>query len=127
MKTATMVRLRPWAGIVATLIITGGLAAAAPVLAQGQAAKQTFVGTITDDTCANANHSSMRMGSNDAECATACVEAHGANWVLFDGKAAHVVSDQKMAATFAAKKVRVVGTVDPKTKRLVVESMRAEP
>ena len=47
--------------------------------------RQTFTGTITDSECAEADHSQMRMGSTDAECTIACVIAHGAKYVLFDG------------------------------------------
>ena len=110
-------------------VLLAGVTASAPRLAAQEKTgeKQTFTGTITDDMCVNANHSAMRMGSNDEECAKACVDAHGANWVLFDGKAAYILSDQKTAATLAAKKVRVTGTLDPKTKRIAVDSMRAEP
>lgn len=89
--------------------------------------KQTIVGTITDDMCANGDHSKMKMGSTDAECAKACVDAHGAAYVVYDGKAAYGLSDQKTAATLVAKRVRVVGTVDAKTKKIAVESIRAEP
>lgn len=89
--------------------------------------KETIVGTITDDMCATADHSKMRMGSNDAECAKACVDAHGAAYVVYDGKAAYGLSDQKTAATVAGKRVRVIGTVDANTKKITVESIRAEP
>src|SRR5690349_12988528 len=61
----------------------------------GAQAKQTFTGTITDNGCADANHSHMRMGSNDAECTLACVDAHGATYVLYDGKTTYALSDQK--------------------------------
>jgi len=48
--------------------------------------KQTFAGIITDDVCATADHSQMRMGPTDAECAKACIDAHGASYILYDGK-----------------------------------------
>ncbi|MBM3770427.1 MAG: hypothetical protein FJW27_03900 [Acidimicrobiia bacterium] len=110
-------------GLFAAITVCACLAAAAVTAAQ---AKQTIVGTITDDMCARADHSKMRMGSNDAECAKACVDAHGAAYVVFDGKTAYGLSDQKTAATLVAKKVRVVGTVDDKTKKIAVDSIRAE-
>ena len=47
---------------------------------------QTFTGTISDSMCARGDHSKMRMGSNDGECTNACVQSHGADYVLFDGK-----------------------------------------
>jgi hypothetical protein len=87
--------------------------------------KQTFTGTITDDVCARADHSQMRMGPTDAECAAACIEAHGAVYVLYDGDSAYNLSDQRTAEKFAAKKVKVVGTLDSKTKTIHVDSVTA--
>jgi hypothetical protein len=89
----------------------------------GAQAKQTFTGTITDNGCADANHSHMRMGSNDAECTLACVDAHGASYVLYDGKTTYTLSDQKAPEKFAGKKVTVVGTLDAKTKTIKVDSI----
>ncbi len=57
--------------------------------------KQTFTGVITDDMCPLGTHTHMRMGPTDAECAKACVMSHGSTYVLFDGKSAYVLSDQK--------------------------------
>ena len=62
------------------LLIVGVLALASLSAAQGT---QTFVGMITDDMCATKDgHASMRMGPTDAECTTACVAAHGAEYRL---------------------------------------------
>lgn len=94
------------------------------VLAAAQST-QTFSGTISDDLCATAGHSSMRMGPTDAACARACVEAHGASYVLVDGKDVYALSDQKAADTFAGQKVKVVGTLDAKTRTIRVESIAA--
>ena len=88
-------------------------------------ATQTFTGTITDNMCARGGHSQMRMGPTDAECTVACVGAHGATYVLFDGKDVYTLSDQRTPEKFAAQKVRVVGTLDAKTKTIQMESMRA--
>lgn len=87
--------------------------------------KQTFTGIITDDMCPLANHSRMQMGPTDAECAKACIAAHGAVYVLYDGKSAYVLSDQKTPEKFAAQRVRVVGSLDPKTKTIRVDSIAA--
>ena len=86
---------------------------------------QTFTGIVTDSECAMGDHSRMRMGSTDAECALACVEAHGASYVLYDGKAVYTLSDQQTPDTFAGQKVRVVGTLDAKTRTIQVESITA--
>ena len=88
-------------------------------------ARQTFAGTITDDMCARGDHSGMRMGPNDAECTKACVSLHGAAYVLYDGKTAYVLSDQKLPEKFAGQKVTVVGSLDPKTKSIKVDSIAA--
>jgi Protein of unknown function (DUF5818) len=87
---------------------------------------QTFTGLITDEMCATADHAVMRMGATDAECTRACVDAHGAPYVLFDGRRAYVLSDQKTPERFAGQKVRVVGTLDAKTGRIAVESIAAQ-
>jgi hypothetical protein len=87
--------------------------------------KQTFTGIISDEMCALAGHASMRMGPTDAECTTACVMAHGAAYVLVDGKNVYALSDQKAPEPFAARKVRIVGTLDAKTRTIRVESIAA--
>jgi hypothetical protein len=87
--------------------------------------KQAFTGTITDDVCGKDGHSRMQMGPTDAECTLACIDAHGAMYVLFDGKDVYTLSDQKTPEKFAGQKVRVVGTLDNKTKTIQVESIAA--
>jgi hypothetical protein len=90
-----------------------------------QQGKQTFTGTITDDECDRADHSRMRMGPTDAECARACIRAHGASYVLYDGKDAYTLSDQEAPEKFAGQRVTVVGTLDATTKTIKVESITA--
>ncbi len=87
--------------------------------------RQSFTGVITDSMCADGNHSAMRMGPTDAECTTACVSVHGADYVLFDGKQSYTLSDQKTPEKFAGKKVTVTGALDAKTKTIRVESIAA--
>ena len=70
-----------------------------------------------------ADHKAMNMGA-DAKCVTACVKA-GAKYVLYDGKEAYTLSDQKTPEKFAAKKVTVTGTLDAKTKTIQVDSIAA--
>ena len=87
--------------------------------------KQTFTGIVTDDVCGNAGHSQMRMGATDAECTIACISAHGAAYVLYDGKKVYTLSDQQTPEQFAGKKVRVTGMLDAKTMTIRVDSIRA--
>jgi hypothetical protein len=89
-------------------------------------AQQTFTGIVTDDNCPKADHSVMRMGPTDAECALACLEAHGAVYGLYDGGGFYGLSDQKTPEKFIGKKVRVTGTLDAKTKTIQVDSIVAE-
>jgi hypothetical protein len=103
--------------LIVTFLVIGALAAA-----QG---KQTFTGIITDDMCADGDHARMRMGPTDAECTEACVLAHGAAYVLYDGKTAYELSDQTASQTFAGKRVTVVGTMDAKAKTIHVDSIAA--
>ena len=103
--------------LISSLLLVAALSAA-----QG---KQTFTGTITDDMCAKAGHASMRMGPTDAECTVACISAHGATYVLYDGKNVYALSDQRTPEKFAAQKVRVVGTLDAKTRTIQVDSISA--
>ena len=87
--------------------------------------KQKFTGTITDSMCAQADHSRMRMGPTDAECTVACVSAHGATYVLYDGKEVYALSDQQTPEKFAGKKVTVTGTLNARTRTIQVDSITA--
>jgi len=103
-------------------ILVGVLIAAWFAVAQG---KRTFTGVVTDSMCPKGDHSRMRMGSTDAECTIACVEAHGAAYVLYNGKESYTLSDQRTPEMFAGKKVMVTGTLDAKTKAIQVDSISA--
>jgi uncharacterized protein DUF5818 len=107
--------------LILSLLLNALAAAALPAAPP----KQTFTGTITDSMCDKADHSQMQMGPTDAACTLACVDVHGAMFLLYDGKNAYTLSDQKTPEKFAGKKVRVVGTLDAKTKTIQVESITA--
>ena len=100
------------------------LMVAVAALAAGPA-NHKFSGVITDSMCARADHSQMRMGSDDAECTVACVIAHGAQYVLFDGTHAYTLSDQVTPEKLAGKKVIVMGVLDAKTHVIKVASITA--
>jgi hypothetical protein len=93
------------------------------VAALAAAPTQTFTGIITDDNCPNADHSQMQMGPTDAECARACMSSHGAVLGLFDGKSFYTLSDQKAPDKFIGKKVKVTGTLNPKTMTIQMDSI----
>ena len=75
-----------------------GLLAGTALAAPG---KQTFTGVITDHMCAETGHAALRMGPTDAECTVACVQAHGAEYVLLAGKTIYHLSDQQLPEKFA--------------------------
>jgi len=109
--------------LLVTVLIAASLAiAGSPAEAQG---KRAFTGVITDSMCPTGDHSRMRMGPTDAACTIACVEAHGAAYVLHDGKETYTLSDQKTPEKLAGKKVTVTGTLDAKTKTIQVDSIAA--
>jgi hypothetical protein len=103
--------------LVAALLAVAALSAGA--------ARRTFTGVITDNMCAQTGHAAMRMGPTDAECTIACVIAHGATYVLLAGKNVYALGDQRTPEEFAGQKVKVVGTLDTKTRTIQVDSMTA--
>lgn len=105
-------------------LVAGVLALAIAALAPA-ARTQTFTGIISDHMCGKDGHVTMRMGPTDAECAIACVSAHGAPYVLAVGKNVYALSDQQTPERFAGQKVRVTGTLDAKTQTIQVKSIAA--
>jgi hypothetical protein len=67
----------------------------------------------------------MRMGPTDAECTLACVDVHGAAYVLLVGKDVYALSDQRTPEKFAGQKVKVVGALNAKTRTIQVDSIGA--
>lgn len=106
-----------------TLVVLGLWLALQYAPAPAAQKPQTFAGVISDDVCPKADHSGMRMGSNDAECTIACVDAHGANYVIYDGKNSFKLVGSASPRPFAGQKVRVVGELDAETKTVRVESI----
>jgi len=81
---------------------------------------RTFTGIISDSMCV-ADHKHMSAGP-DPECVKACVK-NGDKYVLFEGKKVYRLSDQETPAKFAAKKVKVTGTLYEKTGIIKVDKI----
>jgi hypothetical protein len=64
----------------------------------------------------------MKMGPDD-ECVRACVKSHKAKYVLHDGKSTYRLSDQQAPEKFAAKRVKITGTLYPKTGVIQVDKI----
>jgi hypothetical protein len=65
----------------------------------------------------------MVQGQPDEQCAKICVRDSTSQYALFDGQQILRLSDQKTPAKFAAKKVKVTGTYNEKTKTIKVASI----
>ena len=83
-------------------------------------AAQTFTGVVTDQMCGK-DHAMMKV-SPEAKCVVECVKA-GSKYALLVGDKVYVLSDQQTPAKFAAKKVKVTGTLTEKTNTIKVDSM----
>ena len=84
----------------------------------------TFTGVISCSMCGK-DHRAMHMGP-DAECIKACTK-HDPNskYVLMVGDRMYKLSDQQTPARFAAKKVKVSGTLYEKTGIIKVDKIEA--
>jgi hypothetical protein len=84
------------------------------------ALSETFTGVITDTMC-GAKHTMMKDQPDD-KCLKMCVKS-SSEYALFDGQNVLKLSDQSKPAKFAAQKVKVTGTLDPKTKTIKISSI----
>jgi hypothetical protein len=83
-------------------------------------AAQTYSGVVTDSMCAR-DHSGMGVKPN-AKCVQECVK-HGSKYALATADKVYLLSDQRTPEKFAAAKVIVTGTLDPKTNTIAVEKI----
>jgi hypothetical protein len=86
----------------------------------------SLVGAIEDSQCAYNVHSGGRShdwmikngvpgASDDKSCTLHCVKDMGGNFVLVVKDEVYRLDDQNYAERFAGAKVKITGTVDPKT------------
>ena len=61
----------------------------------------------------------------EAECARFCVKERGGRFVLQTKDKVYKLDAQVLAEEWAGQKVKVVGTLDPKTNIVTVEKMEA--
>ena len=94
----------------------------AAALAFGAESPRTFTGIITDTMCA-ADHSHMGVAPND-KCVRECVKSGNGQYkyaLLDANKKVYVLSDQQTPEKFAARKVKIMGTLYEKTGILKVD------
>jgi hypothetical protein len=78
---------------------------------------ETFTGVVTDTMC-GANHNMMKDHPAD-QCVKLCAKGQY-SYALYDGSNVLKLSDQKTPAKFAAQRVKVTGTLDPKNNTIKV-------
>ena len=119
-----------------SIFIITTLAAATICSAQGHGAdEKTFRGEIADSQCALNVHSLSQSHKEmiamkpeiktDAECARFCVKERGGKYVLQTKDKVYKLDAQVLAEQWAGQKVKVVGTLDPKTNVVTVEKIEA--
>ena len=111
-----------------------GIALAAP--AGPAASEKIFSGEIADSQCALNVHSLSQshremMGmkpeiKTDAECVRFCVKERGGRYMLQTKTKVYKLDAQVLAEEWAGQKVKLVGTLDPKTNIIAVGKIEAE-
>lgn len=91
------------------------------LLAAAALGAESFTGVITDSACVT-----RHTMAADSKCIEECMKLDkSTKYVLFDGKKAYKLSDQETPARFAARRVRVTGTLYEKTGIIKVERIEA--
>ena len=83
----------------------------------------TFTGVITDTMCSS-SHEMMHDHLHD-QCVKMCTKGQ-ASYALYDGTRLMKLSDQKTPARFAARKVKITGTLDHKKNIIKVSSIELD-
>lgn len=103
---------------------------------QGRGAEdKTFRGEIADSQCSLNVHSLSQSHKEmiamkpeiktDAECARFCVKERGGRFMLQIKEKVYKLDAQVLAEQWAGQKVKLTGTLDPKTNTITVEKIEA--
>jgi len=97
------------------------------------ASERTFEGEIADTQCAlgvhslNQSHKEMidmgSAGKTSADCARYCVRERGGKFVLQNKHNVYKLDNQELAEKSAGVKVKITGTLDPKTNTIQVRTI----
>ena len=98
---------------------------------------KVFTGEIGDSQCAMNVHSldksHMEMlkvksvGTTAEDCTLYCIKNRGGRFVLQNKRNVYRLDKQELAEGFAGRKVKVTGTLDPKTETIQVRSIDPLP
>lgn len=102
----------------------------------GDEVVKTYRGEVADSQCALNVHSlthshqemlkSKSMGGDSASCARYCTTYLGGTFVLSVKKEIYHLDEPLMVQRFAGRKVKVNGTLDPKSKTIHVVNIEAD-
>jgi hypothetical protein len=108
-----------------TLLFLGLVLAGALGPQTTRCADDVFKGVIADSQCALNVHSLTKshkemlqdktIGGTPSDCVWYCVKERGGRFVLQDKEKVYRLDDQTLGRQFAAQRVQVYGTLDPKT------------
>jgi hypothetical protein len=116
-------------------IFVGALTMGLILLAGAEEKSRTFTGEIADSQCSMNVHSLTRshtemmknknMGGTPTNCTNYCIKYLGGDLVLASGDLVYRLDDQERPASFAGTKVKITGTLNPKTKTIHVIDIKA--
>jgi hypothetical protein len=99
--------------------------------------EKTFIGEIADSQCALGVHSLDRShqtmikmgnaGKTAADCTRYCVKERGGKFVLQTKTEVYKLDKQDLAEKSAGQKVKVTGTLDPKTNIILIGTIEPIP
>ena len=118
----------------AAVFCTAILTATAAWAAQGRGAdEKTFRGEIADSQCALNVHSLTQSHKEmiamkpeiktDTDCARYCVKERGGRFMLQTKDKVYKLDAQVLAEQWAGQKVKLTGTLDPKTNTITVQKI----
>lgn len=106
----------------------------APTRGDGE---KTYIGEIADSQCAlnvhSLDHSHKTMikmgnaGKTSADCSRYCVTQRGGKYVLQTKTEVYKLDNQAVAEKVAGQKVKVTGTLDPKTNVIQLHTIEPIP
>ena len=99
--------------------------------------EKTYIGEIADSQCAlnvhSLDHSHKVMikmgnaGKTPSDCSRYCVQQRGGKFVLQTKTEIYKLDNQAVAEKSAGLKVKVIGTLDPKTNMIALRSIEPIP
>ena len=128
-----MKRIAIWS---AALMMLWAIAAQAQTESHPAASQKLFRGEVSDSQCALNVHSLTRshqemlksksMGGTAQSCSLYCIKNLGGEIVLASTKTVYRLDKQDVVRDFLGQKVKITGTLEPKTKTIHVENVEVE-